>query len=193
MQPVASTGVDENEQEYRAIEAALLQTARGRWFLAEMGRRSRRVDSQTLEDALGRLQASISQPPAVLGQLKTELEVVMRLLSETQAQTRAKPAPATGDGSAPPVEHTMLRTAEDIHELTWSLQSATPDPERAEQIARHASILYAMSLQQAAESKRLLALGKSLDEASSKLAAVLETIMHESSNIAAAVPPAEGR
>lgn len=193
MQPVASPSVDENEQEYRAIEAALLQTARGRWFLAELGRRSRRVDSQTLEEALGRLQASISQPPPVLGQLKSELEVIMQILADSQAQTRAKPRVAAADGSAPPVEHTMLRTAEDIHELTWSLQSATPDPERAEQIARHASILYAMSLQQAAESKRLQLLGKSLDEASGKLAAVLETIMHETSSVAAVVPPADAR
>ena len=33
------------EQEYRAIEAALLDNPRGRWFLAEHGRRSRRLDS----------------------------------------------------------------------------------------------------------------------------------------------------
>ena len=31
------------EHEYRAIERALVETARGRWFLAEHGRRARRL------------------------------------------------------------------------------------------------------------------------------------------------------
>jgi hypothetical protein len=40
-QPHAPTGFD-NDTEYRAIEQALLETPRGRWFLAEHGRRARR-------------------------------------------------------------------------------------------------------------------------------------------------------
>ena len=46
-------------EEYLTIEAALLETARGRWFLSEHGRRARRLDSALLEDAIGRLQSSI--------------------------------------------------------------------------------------------------------------------------------------
>ena len=49
----------ETDDEYRAIEAALLESARGRWFLAEHGRRARRLDSALLEDAIGRLQTSL--------------------------------------------------------------------------------------------------------------------------------------
>lgn len=36
----------EPEQEYRAIERALVETARGRWFLRQHGRRARRLDLQ---------------------------------------------------------------------------------------------------------------------------------------------------
>ena len=35
------------ETEYRAIEAALLESARGRWFLAEHSRRARRIGAAT--------------------------------------------------------------------------------------------------------------------------------------------------
>ena len=42
------------EAEYEAIEAAVMETARGRWFLAEFARRNRTADTQVLLDAIGR-------------------------------------------------------------------------------------------------------------------------------------------
>ena len=75
----------EPETEYRAIETALLETARGRWFLAEHGRRARRVDSAVLQDAIGRLQSSLRDPPALLGQLRNEVVSLQVLLNETRS------------------------------------------------------------------------------------------------------------
>src|SRR5690606_5240668 len=82
-QSYAQTSVD-LEQEYRTIEAALLNTPRGRWFLAEHGRRARRLDSYMLEAAIEKLQKSIRQPPALLGQLRHEVEELRQFLSETR-------------------------------------------------------------------------------------------------------------
>ena len=76
MQPYSPAIAVDTETEYRAIEATLLETVRGRWFLAEHGRRARRLDSALLEDAIRRLQASLREPPALLGQLKGEIEAV---------------------------------------------------------------------------------------------------------------------
>lgn len=56
------TPAHDSEAEYRAIEQTLLGTARGRWFLAEHGRRARRLDMTLLEDAIGRLSSSLTQP-----------------------------------------------------------------------------------------------------------------------------------
>ena len=39
MQRLSPTTSEDPEGEYRAIESALLESARGRWFLAEHGRR----------------------------------------------------------------------------------------------------------------------------------------------------------
>ena len=62
MHRLAPANAVETDDEYRAIEAALLESARGRWFLAEHGRRARRFDSALLDDAIGRLQSSLRQP-----------------------------------------------------------------------------------------------------------------------------------
>jgi hypothetical protein len=66
MQRLSPATSDDSETEYRAIEAALLESARGRWLLAEHGRRARRLDSALFEDAIVRLQSSLRQPPALL-------------------------------------------------------------------------------------------------------------------------------
>src|SRR5690606_29176127 len=79
------------EQEYRAIEAALLNNPRGRWFLAEHGRRARRLDSLILEQAIERLQNSIRQPPALLGQLQNEIEELKRFINDTRTEMLARP------------------------------------------------------------------------------------------------------
>lgn len=177
------------EQEYRAIEATLLESTTGRWFLAEHGRRSRRLDSRMLEDAIGKLQSSLRQPPALLGQLQTEIGELRLYLAQTREELMNRrsdpPAPAT-DGGEPAgskvsatATSAILRAAEDMHELVWGLQAKEVDPVACEAIAKHASIIYAMSMQQAKTSERIIALAAALDQAGARLAAVLETIAHE--------------
>lgn len=180
------------EQEYRAIEATLLESTTGRWFLAEHGRRSRRLDSRMLEDAIGKLQSSLRQPPALLGQLQSEIGDLRLFLAQTREELMSRrgdpakvadtpPSAAEPPGKSAPATATaaILRAAEDMHELVWGLQAKEVDPIACEAIAKHASIIYAMSMQQAKNSERVLALAAALDEAGGRLAAVLETIAHE--------------
>ena len=169
------------EQEYRAIEAALLDNPRGRWFLAEHGRRARRLDTVMLEEALGRIQSSIRQPPALLGQLHNEIEELKQFLRDTKHDLVSKPqakAVAPGMAEAPP--DGILRAAEDLHELAWTLQSNDINSEACEKIARQASAIYALSLRQALESERTQKLSIALDQACARLSALLETVNHES-------------
>src|SRR5262245_58968853 len=42
--------------DYEAIEAAVMETARGRWFLVEYARRNRHADTEMLLGALARLE-----------------------------------------------------------------------------------------------------------------------------------------
>lgn len=211
MPETQATATQDTEQEYRAIEQTLLGTARGRWFLAEHGRRSRRLDTVLLEDAIGRLSNSLSQPPPVLATLRTELEKLSSFIALTKSAmvakstaksaTRAMAADAGGSdqsqmapgGDAVAPVARMLRMAEDIHELTWTLQADELSPESCESIARHASMLYAVSRQQAMESERALQFAKALDDAASRMAILLDTLVHELNTYqeTAAPPPAE--
>ena len=88
MQQPSLNTVFDAEREYLAIESALLESARGRWFLAEHGRRARRLDSALLEDAIGRLKTSLREPPALLGQLKFEIEQICAFVATLPAHSR---------------------------------------------------------------------------------------------------------
>lgn len=55
------------DTEYDAIEAAMLETARGRWFLAEFARRNRTADTNMLLGAIERLEQAVSGRPSTPG------------------------------------------------------------------------------------------------------------------------------
>jgi hypothetical protein len=184
MQLPATTATDHGDQEYRAIEQALLESARGRWFLAEHGRRARRLDSALLEDAIGRLQTSLRQPPATLGLLQTEINELKNQLLAVRAELLAK-RPLHSADNDPVQSQAILKAAEDIHEVAWSLQANPFDPSGLEQIARNAGKLYTLSQSQAIESARALGFADRLDEAVRRLDAMLETVTHEMQDDAA--------
>ncbi|MCC6982909.1 MAG: hypothetical protein IT535_06525, partial [Bauldia sp.] len=48
------------DADFLAIESAVMETARGRWFLGEYARRHRATDTATVLDALRRIEASIA-------------------------------------------------------------------------------------------------------------------------------------
>ena len=183
MQPLQTAGNEDLDCEYRAIEAALLESARGRWFLAEHGRRARRLDSALLEDAIGRLETSLRQPPALLGQLKGEIEALKTHITETRAGLVTKPsAPsssAVSGEASPPAPMSILKAAEHIHDIAWSLQANPFDPKGCEEIARNAGRLYVLSQSHAIQSERTLKLAGALDAAAERLEAILETVLHE--------------
>lgn len=184
----------DSEQEYRAIEATLLATARGRWFLAEHGRRARRVDSALLEDALQRLSTSLREPSALTDQVKAEIAAVRHMVTEIKAAL-GRPARHLSETDAatapePSVVQRILRTAEDVHELAWTLQGREGrdyDQRTLEQIARHVSAMYALSRYQAVETETSLGQLERLSAAEARLAGLLETIAHAGADV---MPPA---
>lgn len=179
------------ESEYKAIEQTLIESPRGRWFLSEHGRRARRLDTLTLHDAVAKLQESLREPPALLGQLRNEIESLQSLLHETRdaiAKNQPKAAvevPAAGSetatdasGGATSAGH-ILSVAESIHALAWDLQSQDLNVDACEQIAKQASQMYALSHRHAVESERVRALTDALDSALLRLDGLLETVAHE--------------
>jgi hypothetical protein len=179
-------GAREADDEYRAIEAALLETPRGRWFLTEHGRRSRRVDSGVLDDVINRLQASLREPPALLSVLRSDVERLRGFVADQRNDiANAAAGLISQSNTGHPVEaaahHSanMLTAAEDLHALVWSLRDQVPNPDFCEAIARQASRIYAMSHAQAVESARAAQFTTALDETYHRLSALLETILFE--------------
>jgi uncharacterized coiled-coil protein SlyX len=180
--------VIETDEEYRTIERTLLETARGRWFLAEHSRRSRRLETSQLEGAIEQLKSSLRAPPALVGRLESEIELlgnqIRQVRADLVARQRGETAPVASTGAAASATPTstpsgLLRAAEDLHELVWSLQSSEVDADLCNRIGRQAAQIFALSAGQAAESARAQRLAASLDTLLERVGATLETIRHE--------------
>jgi chemotaxis protein CheZ len=90
-----------SETDYEAIEAAVMETARGRWFLSEYAQRNRNADTVLVLEAIQRLQRSVlgadsattaapaaSDMPAIqsdLNEIERSIERTRRELAEIDA------------------------------------------------------------------------------------------------------------
>jgi hypothetical protein len=84
-------------EDYEAIEAAVMDTARGRWFLAEFARRNRSADTSLLLTAIERLEALLGTGQALLAPPKPHQPITNDALatsakSELFAVERPTPA-----------------------------------------------------------------------------------------------------
>lgn len=165
--------------EYRAIETALLETARGRWFLSEFGRRARRLDGNALEEAMKKLNSSLRQPPALLGALQREVEMLLATVADARITNFAKSTPDDTVDETVSCTQSILKATEDLHEMAWKLDGDETNADHCEAIARNVSRIYALSRLQGAESERARAFGEALDGLSQRLSALLQTIKYE--------------
>jgi hypothetical protein len=166
------------EAEYRAIEAALLETARGRWFLAEHSRRSRRMETIELENALSSLKSSLRDPPALLGRLQSELQTIAELLEKARKDALARDPRDAIDAPAAPTM--LLQAAEKLHEHAWDLQAREVDADLCEQIGRQTAVIFALSVRQAQEAQRSKRHVEMIDAVADRVAGIIRTVMFES-------------
>lgn len=147
------------EADYEAIEEALMQSARGRWFLAEFSTRNRSADTRMLLDAISRLESTILKPQSE--QTKdTRIRHDLIEMAEAIAQTRKEIAamrPADQDDSQfsnateeldAIVEATekatsdILEAAEDIQETAWQMRENGVDGESCDKLDARATDIY---------------------------------------------------
>ncbi len=179
----ATTDID---QEYRAIEVTLLETARGRWFLAEHGRRARRLDNALLEDALHRLKSSLRPPAALIEQMRSELETLRAELLSIRASMTERPTSTLQPVGKPPDPPSqvlrILSAAENVHELAWTLQGREGqdfDQRACEEIARQVVAIYALSRAQATQTELTLNCVARLTAADDRLTALIDALSIE--------------
>lgn len=83
-----------SEEDYRAFNAALASSARGRAFLAEYARRNRNSDTEILLAGLARLEARIAAEGAAVTRLRDELRMLLIAIRLTRPDIAATSGPA---------------------------------------------------------------------------------------------------
>src|SRR5215831_689356 len=80
-----------SEADYEAIEGAVMETVRGRWFLAEYARRNRHADTTMLLAALDRIEAVLGGERSVqsVDRVRFDLVEMAKAIARTKAEIAA--------------------------------------------------------------------------------------------------------
>lgn len=78
-----------SEPEYEAICAAVMETARGRWFLAEYARRNRNADTRVVLEAVERLESVMRRDHATQSSMPDDLGDMARAVARAKADIAA--------------------------------------------------------------------------------------------------------
>lgn len=152
----ALTPVD--EADYEAIEAAVMETARGRWFLAEYARRNRTADTGMLLDAIQRLESAVvrDREGQDIERLRDDLAEMARTIAQTKSEIAAMRPPhqpgsdlsvASGalDGIVRATEQAtqdILEAAEHVQEAAWTLREGGAEAGLCDELDRRATEIY---------------------------------------------------
>jgi chemotaxis protein CheZ len=122
--PLPTANQPLTETDYEAIEAAVMETARGRWFLAEYAQRNRNADTQMVLDAIQRLQRSVLgaetvvAPAADIPAIQTELNEVERAIDRTRRELAEIDSARLRDGNlGTELEEVVAASAQAITEV----------------------------------------------------------------------------
>jgi len=132
-----------SEADYEAIELAVNETERGRWFLAEYAKRNRHSDTQTLLSALSRIERAVtaSHEAAGIDKVRVDILEMSKAIARTHAEIAAIKAPEDRGGpiceasgeldsivfATEAATSDILAAAEQVQEAAWTLREAGSD------------------------------------------------------------------
>ena len=155
-----------NEADYQAIEAAVMETNRGRWFLAEYTKRNRNADTKVLLAALERIEHTIrsqrpaeplsSERPETVDRIRFDLIEMAKAIARTKAEIatikpdsdhHGKFGEATEEldsivGATEAATSDILAAAEQIQEIAWTLREQGLEPEVCDFVDARATDIY---------------------------------------------------
>jgi chemotaxis protein CheZ len=147
-----------SETDYEAIEAAVVETNRGRWFLAEYARRNRHADTKMLLSAIDRLEAAVrgERTAESVDRIRFDLVEMAKAIARTKAEIAAiKPdveqagkfGEATEEldsivSTTEAATSDILAAAEQIQEVAWTLREQGLDPEVCDLLDARATAIY---------------------------------------------------
>ncbi|GAB4238252.1 MAG: hypothetical protein Kow0032_24520 [Methyloligellaceae bacterium] len=142
--------------DYEAIESALLDSARGRWFLSEYSRRNRTADTQMLLEAITKLEAAIIQPAGTGGErIRRDLIEMSEAIARTRREIAAITSQADDSRLITATEELdaiveatekatsdILEAAEDVQETAWLLRENGGDEAICDRLDQRATDIY---------------------------------------------------
>ena len=135
-----------DEHAYEMIEAAVMETARGRWFLSEYARRNRHAETETILGAIDKLQRSLGAHPVIVApqivsgpahdHLQNEIVEMARVIAATEREIRAIRPDGGEDtqfvsasdeldavvATTEKAASTILSAAERVQEYAWTMR-----------------------------------------------------------------------
>ncbi len=145
-------------EEYDVIEGAMLETARGRWFLGEYARRNRSADTDVLLQAIGRLESAVigERAPSGMERLRYDLIEMAKAISRTKSEIAAIHTPDQDhsqlgaasealDGIVRTTERAtsdILQAAEEVQEVAWTLRETGADSRVCDRLDQNATQIY---------------------------------------------------
>lgn len=146
---------DISETDYRAIEEAVMETARGRWFLTEYARRNRVSETSTVLEAINSLKSFITSQHEPADMLQLRLDIVD--MADKIGQIKRDIA-NTGDENGNMetaqdelnvvVDETekatcdILTAAEQVQEIAWEVCEAGYEEDKGEKLDMLATEIY---------------------------------------------------
>ncbi len=112
-----------SEADYTAIHDVFMETARGRWFLAEFAKRNRNADTSMVLDAVARIEQSLSATKDVPADLSEAFAAIRHLVEDAKQQAIAA---LQGQPSAVRFA-TAYRSVRAIREVAWMLRESGSD------------------------------------------------------------------
>lgn len=189
----------EDESAYAQIEAAVMETARGRWFLAEFARRNRHADTTAILDAIEKLQDNIAARASIAGEVQAPAAFHDRLHNDILDMARAIAATqreiqAIGANGATTTTHisasdeldsvvhtteqattSILAAAERVQEFAWTLRENAGNADDCDLLDRCATEIYTACGFQDLTAQRIAKVVEALSFIDKRLKALLVT------------------
>ncbi|MCU4182298.1 hypothetical protein [Bosea sp. BH3] len=117
-----------SQADYEAIEAAVLETSRGRWFMAEYAKRNRQADTLQLLDSIQRIERVVGLSAQETGRDDNLIEAA-ELIGDLRADLERVSGKADPQGSGLAVQianaaDSIVAATENIQEAAWELREA---------------------------------------------------------------------
>ena len=112
-----------SEADYTAIHDVFMETARGRWFLAEFAKRNRNADTRMVLDAVARIEQSLAGTKDAPADLSEAFAAIRPIVEEAKQQAIAA---LQGQPSATRFG-TAYRRVRAIREVAWMLRESGSD------------------------------------------------------------------